>query len=259
MEKEIIFINGMPRSGSTLFCNILAQNPDFHVTATSGLPDIITNLHTMWKQNPAIKASETSDKQLKLIKGLIQAYHEDTERPVVFNKSRGWSPLIELVELALGRPVKILTTIRSLPCILASFEKLYRKELKNIDSPMVRQPEMGVLSSRVQAWSNGVVGGAFNTIQDACMRGHRNKFHFIKYEELTQSPEPIMKGVYKFLDKPYYKHDFNNVKQYTIENDAEHGFTDLHTIRPIIAPQRDDSREILGGLYDQFSGFHYNF
>lgn len=259
MSKEIFFINGMPRSGSTLLCNILAQNPDFHVTPTSGLSDIISNIHTMWQQNPTIKASETSNKQLTIIKDLFQSYHSDTDRPIVFNKSRGWAPIIELVELSIEKPVKILTTIRELPSILASFEKLYRKELKNIESPMMMNPEMSILSSRLNAWSNGVVGSAFNTIQDACMRGHRSKFHFIDYVNLTSSPESTMRDIYRFLDKPFFIHDFNKVDQYTTEKDVEHGFTDLHTIRPVIKPQVDDSREILGTLYDQFSGFHYNF
>jgi sulfotransferase len=167
--------------------------------------------------------------------------------------------LIELIELALERPVKILTTIRSLPCILASFEKLYRKELKDIHSPMVRSPEMSILSSRLDVWSNGVVGSAFNSIQDACMRGHRDKFHFISYEDLTTSPKTTMMKAYEFLGKDYFNHDFNNVHQYTIEKDIEHGFTDLHTIRPVIAPQKDYSKEVLGSLHQQFEGFHYNF
>jgi sulfotransferase len=259
MAKEVFFINGMPRSGSTLLCNILAQNPDFHTTPTSGLSDIVSNIHMMWQQNPSIKASETSGKQLTIIKDLFQSYHSDTDRPIVFNKSRGWAPLIELVELALEKPIKILTTIRELPCILASFEKLYRKELKNINSPMLSAPEMSILSSRLDAWSSGVVGSTFNTIQDACMRGHRSKFHFINYNTLTTSPENTLRDVYKFLEKPYFSHNFNQVDQYTTEKDNEHGFSDLHTIRPTIKPQIDDSREILGPLYDQFAGFHYNF
>jgi sulfotransferase len=259
MTKEVFFINGMPRSGSTLLCNILAQNPDFHSTPTSGLSDIISSIHSMWQQNPSIKASETSDKQLTIIRDLFQSYHSDTDRPIVFNKSRSWAPLIELIELALERPVKILTTIRGLPSILGSFEKLYRKELMNINSPMIVAPEMSILSSRLTAWSNGVVGSTFNTIQDACMRGHRSKFHFIDYTDLTTSPETAMRNIYKFIDKPYFSHDFNSVQQYTTEKDNEHGFTDLHTIRPVIQPQSDDSRDILGPLYDQFSGFHYNF
>lgn len=259
MDKEIFFINGMPRSGSTLLCNVLAQNPDFHVTPTSGLSDIIGNIHTMWQQNPSIKASEPAEKQLRIIKDLFQSYHADTDRPIVFNKSRGWASLIELVELSIEKPMKILSTTRQLPAILASLEKLYRKEIKNINSPMIRTPEMSILSGRVNSWANGLVGGTFNTIQDAVLRGYKDRFYFIDYEQLTSNPQYVMEGVYDFLDKPFFQHDFKNVTQYTIENDAEHGFSDLHTIRPCIKSQVDDSRTILGPLYDQFSGFHYNF
>lgn len=259
--KTVYFINGMPRSGSTLLCNILAQNPEFHVTPTSGLSELVGGIHKFWKQNPIIKASETPEKQLQIIKDLFQSYHSDTDRPVVFNKSRGWASLIELVENALGKPIKILVTTRKITSILASLEKLHRKEIKLISSPMDVGPGMGTLEGRISNWTaeNGLVGGTFNSIRDAVMRDHRSKFHFIDYEELTSSPKAIMKGIYKFLEKDYYKHDFNNVKQYTKENDAEHGFTDLHTIRPKIEPNTDDSKVILGHMWEQFSNFHYNF
>jgi sulfotransferase len=259
MAKELFFINGMPRSGSTLLCNILAQNPDFHTTPTSGLSDIVWGIHDIWGKNLSIRASEPMEKQLSIIKDVIYSYHSDTERPVIFNKSRGWAYLIELVELSLNEPVKILTTIRKLPCILASFEKLYRNELKNINSPMIMQSDMATLSNRVANWSNGVVGSTFNSIQDAFLRGHGDKFHLVDYEFLTSNPKEAMVRIYKFLEKPYFDHDFENVQQYTHENDTEHGFSDLHTIRPVIRPQIDDSRQILGPLYDQFTGFHYNF
>lgn len=251
----------MPRSGSTLLCNILAQNPEFHVTPTSGLSELVRGIHQFWKQNPIIKASETPEKQLQIIKDLFQSYHSDTNRPIVFNKSRGWSSLIELVENALGEPVKILTTTRKITCILASLEKLYRKEIKLINSPMEAGPNMGTLEGRVNIWTSqdGLVGSTFNAIRDAVMRGHRDKFYFIDYDELTQDPRNVMRGVYTFLGKPYFDHDFKNVAQYTKENDAEHGFTDLHTIRPEIKPMRDDSKEILGHLHEQFVNFHFNF
>ena len=101
--KEVFFVNGMPRSGSTLLCNVLAQNPDFHTTPTSGLSELIRQLNNSWKTESILKASETPEKKLKIIKDLFQSYHSDTDRPVVFNKSRGWCTLIELVENALQK------------------------------------------------------------------------------------------------------------------------------------------------------------
>jgi sulfotransferase len=259
--KKIYFINGMPRSGSTLLCNILAQNPRFHTTPTSGLSELIFGIHQFWKNNPVIKASETPEKQLQIIKDTIYSYHSDTDRPVTFNKSRGWAPKIELVENALGHPIKILTTTRPITGILASLERLYRKEIKLINSPFVNGPEMSTLENRLNTWtsSDGLVGGTFNSIRDAVMRGHKEKFHFIDFDKLVSNPRFVIGQVYDFLDEPAFEHDFNNVQQYTKENDAEHGFTDLHTIRPKVEPVKDNSKEILGYMWEQFANFHYNF
>lgn len=259
--KTIYFINGMPRSGSTLLCNILAQNPQFHVTPTSGLSELIRGVHQFWRSSPIIKASETPEKQLQIIKDLFESYHADTDRPIVFNKSRGWTTLIELIENALGRPIKILTTTRKISCILASLEKLYRKEIKLINSPMETGPRMGTLEGRIATWTaeDGLVGSTFNNIRDAVMRGHREKIKFIDFDDMTSTPKRVIQNVYEFLGEPYYDHNFNSVSQYTKENDAEHGFTDLHTIRPQIKPVKDDSKEILGHMWEQFKDFHYNF
>lgn len=259
--KKIYFINGMPRSGSTLLCNILAQNPRFHVTPTSGLSELVFGIHQFWKTNPIIKASEVPEKQLAIIKDLFQSYHQDTDRPVVFNKSRGWVSKIELVENALGYSIKILTTTRKITNILASMEKLYRKEIKNINSPMDNNIQMQTLEGRLSMWTSqdGLVGNAFNSIRDAVMRGHRSKIHFVDFEKLTTTPKQVLGYIYDFLDEEPFEHDFNNVPQYTKENDAEHGFTDLHTIRPKLEPVKDDSKEILGYMHEQFANFHYNF
>lgn len=251
----------MPRSGSTLICNILAQNPDFHVTPTSGLSELIRGIHQFWRQSPIIKASESPEKQLQIIKDLFQSYHSDTNRPIVFNKSRGWCSLIELVENALQKPIKILATTRKITCILSSLEKLYRKEIKLINSPMEINSKMSTLEGRISNWTaeDGLVGSTFNSIRDAVMRGHREKIYFVDFDLLTQNPLEVIKGVYDFLEMPCFNHDFNNIPQYTKENDTAHGFTDLHTIRPQIKPVKDDSKEILGHLYEQYSTFHYNF
>lgn len=41
MTTQIAFQSSLPRAGSTLFSNIVGQNPAFHVTPTSGLLDLL--------------------------------------------------------------------------------------------------------------------------------------------------------------------------------------------------------------------------
>ena len=261
MDKTIYFINGMPRSGSTLLCNILAQNPNFHATPTSGLAELVTSIHQYWTNNPVMKASETWDREKVVLKQLIHAWHQDTDRPIVFNKSRGWVPNIEILENVLDYPVKVITTVRPITNILASFEKLYRKELNTMNSPMETGPSMRTLEGRLSTWTaeNGIVGHAFNSIRDAVMRGHRDNILMVDFDRLTGQPASVLARIYNFLDQPYYAHDFDNVEQYTKENDREHGFTDLHTIRQSIRPVADDSQQILGPAWNQYSSYNYNF
>src|SRR3954469_64456 len=49
-RKSIHFIGGMPRAGSTILGNILAQNPRFHVTPTSGVIEALLTLRTAFDQ-----------------------------------------------------------------------------------------------------------------------------------------------------------------------------------------------------------------
>ena len=48
-------ITGLPRAGSTLMQNVLAQNPKFKVTSTSELPSIISEISKIWSNSLEIK------------------------------------------------------------------------------------------------------------------------------------------------------------------------------------------------------------
>ena len=57
------------------------------------------------------------------------------EKPIVFDKSRGWPAYLELAEFILERKVKVLVPVRPIVDVLASFEKLYRKNAHNWQFP----------------------------------------------------------------------------------------------------------------------------
>ncbi|WP_369126306.1 sulfotransferase [Methylocucumis oryzae] len=48
----IYFLAGLPRSGSTLLANLLAQNPLITATATSGVIDLLAALINTCEHNP---------------------------------------------------------------------------------------------------------------------------------------------------------------------------------------------------------------
>ena len=82
------------------------------------------------------------------------------------------------------------------------------------------------------------VGRAFNAIRDAVTRGWADRMHFIEYDDLTGKPGKTMEKIYDFLGEPACEHNFGNVEQVTLEDDAVYGFKDLHAIRPEVKPQQ---------------------
>lgn len=246
--KEIHFISGLPRSGSTLLCNILAQNPAVHTTPTSACHEALFAMRNCWHEwieHRAAKSLADSNNLQRVLSAILNAYH-GTERPVVVDKGRGWLSLIELAEFALGRRVKVIVPVRGLPQILSSFEKLHRKRAathKATGDYFKAQTVQG-RSEHLLA-GNEVLGLAYNRLKDALQRGLGDRLYLVEFDDLTHDPGATIKGIYNFLGLEPFEHDFANVEQYTLEDDAVHG-VDLHSIRRGVKPVKDDSAQVLG-------------
>ena len=248
--KKMYFLSSMPRSGSTLTANILAQNPKFHSTATSALLDVLFSVRNNWNNYIEHKAGPCPEKLPRVLRSIVSAYYEDIKKPVIIEKSRGHLAYINLWEQILKQPVKILCNIRPIPHILASFEKLYRETSKTQQPPGEKENyfQFQTVEGRCAYWvrNDQPVGLALNRFNDAMQSGHKNKIHIIPFNDLTTNPEITMKKVYEFLEEPYFPHDFDNVEQSTNEDDTAYGFVNLHKIRNRVEPVMNDSVAVLG-------------
>ena len=56
--KNIFFNSSLPRSGSTLISNLVAQNPNIYTTPTSGLADLILNAKNTYAHSQAILSQD---------------------------------------------------------------------------------------------------------------------------------------------------------------------------------------------------------
>jgi sulfotransferase len=244
--KQIVFLAGLPRSGSTLLANILSQHQDIFVTPTSGIVDMLVHVRNHWDQNDAFRAMDHKlGEQIKeqVLRSMLQAYFAHVDKAVCVDKNRYWAEFLEMAEVLVGcrEQVKMLVTVRDLRDVLASFEKLYRKTSGLGQLPQEAQMALKFKTAlgRVEVFidDSQPVGRAYNAIRDAVTRGWKDCMYFIDYEELTRNPKATLNGIYRFLGTEAFQHDFSQVKQVTFEDDFAYGFKDLHVIRSTVEPQ----------------------
>lgn len=258
--KKFYFISGLPRSGSTLLCNILAQNNELFVSkATSGCHDVLFNVRNQWDKLVEHQAEGVDYNQLKRVLNSILNNYHSTDKNIIIDKGRGWLSIIEMLQFVTGTTPKIIVPVRNLSEILSSFEKLWRNSTGqsqwNFESSDYFKAQ--TVEGRCDIWASAgqPVGLAYNRVKDSISRGFKNDLLFLEFDDLTSKPAQTLKMVYDYLELPYYNHNFNNVEQYTQEDDeAVHRIPNLHKIRPTVVPVAHDSYKILGKfLVDKYS------
>lgn len=258
-SKTIHFLAGMPRAGSTILGNILAQNPRFYVTPTHGLLSLISGIRDAYEKIPEYRAAPDEKEMKGMVRGATFGAFEWVDRPVIIDRHRSWPCEIELAEAILGRKVKIIMCVRDLPEILASLEKLWRenKSLRAMNECTLGNPvPFRTLDGRCSQWvgQDHVVGRSYVAMQDALLRGLHDRMYFVHFDDLTRNPKEAMQGIYKFLGEQPFNHDFEHVEQVTTEDDMVHGIRGLHDIRPAVRPVPKRARELLGPLAEKYRG-----
>ena len=260
--KNLYFQSSLPRAGSTLLQNIMGQNPDFYVTPTSGVLELVYAARSNYSDSPEFKAQDTELMKkgfLSFCAGGINSYFEAiTDKKYVIDKSRGWGVHYDFLNSFYPNP-KIVCMIRDPRAIMASMEKNFRKN-QHLDSGIVNHAEMTgtTTEKRIDNWAAGPpVGLAMERLYQMVKEGINEKILFIKFENLTSNPEKEIKRIYDFLEVPKFKHDFNNVKQITKEDDEVYGIYGDHNIKSKIEPIKKDYNQVLGTQAANWVKNHY--
>lgn len=248
--KKIYFLGGLPRSGSTLLTNILLQNPNFHASTSSSLSEFLVQIRDNWNNLEGHKNFPNGQDKWSVMRAILQSYH-NTDRNIIFDKSRSWTTHIEFVEKIIGEKVKIIACVRNLEDICTSFEKLYRKNRSDGEiHHEFTNSQMRNLNGRVGVWvaDEGVVGRSYVSLLDAFERGLGDRIFILPYEGWTNNPNYWFSELYNFLGEVFFEHDFQNIQQFIRENDTEYGWGhDLHEIKTgKLLPSSTDAKNIIG-------------
>jgi sulfotransferase len=229
--KELFFISGLPRSGSTLLSAILRQNPDFYADISSPVQGLVAstiNVITGSESNHLID----EPRRKHILRALVQSYYDAVTPKTVFDTSRGWTAKTSLLK-ELYPKTKIICCVRDLPWILDSFERiaakntLYNAALTDDES---RQTVTTRCDALMDVKKEGQVVKPYYFLEEGMLL-NPDMIMLMEYESLCKKPESVMREIYQFIGKPYFDHDFDNVEYENEVFDRALNMKSLHTVR----------------------------
>ena len=144
MVKKIFFQSSLPRAGSTLLQNVMGQNPEFYVTPTSGVLELVYASRANYSNSPEFKAQDGELMKQGFLnfcnQGINGFFNAVTDKPYVLDKSRGWGVHYGFLNSFYPNP-KVICMVRDLRGIFASMEKNFRKN-QHMDAGIVNHAQM---------------------------------------------------------------------------------------------------------------------
>jgi sulfotransferase len=267
--EKLFFQSSLPRAGSTLLQNIMGQNPDFYVTPTSGLLELVFAARGNYTDSPEFKAQDAELMKKGFIgfcnKAMEGYFNAITDKKYVMDKSRGWGIHYDFLNEIYPNP-KIVVMVRDLRDIFCSMEKNYRKSsLKS--NPILSHAEMRGTTTpkRIDIWAQSQpIGLAIERLQEVFRQGLDRNMLFVKFEDLCLYPETELNRIYQYLEVPYYAHDFDNIEQITIEDDEVYGVYGDHKIKQKLELPHSQAKKVLGTdvtnwIFDNYKWFFDRF
>jgi sulfotransferase len=206
MIPKLVGVTGLPRAGSTLLCQMLAQHPEIQCEGLSSpLCNLVLGLRRMVSDDQFFLSQldhsfETSYAHLaSAMQGFLRGWNRDCTKKAVVDKNRAWLHAIELL-LQIEPEAKLLVCLRELGQIYGSIEAQHQRTIfldfidhladfdrfgradqlfakdKTIGAPLISLHAVPDLPKAVQA-----------------------HLYFVRFEDLVEQPTACMSHIYTWL------------------------------------------------------------
>ena len=211
-NKKLFFLVAMPRSGNTLFASIINQNPNVVCTANSITLEIMKDVFLLKKTD--VFQNYPDHKSLdNVLNNVFDNYYKDWSQEYIIDRNPVMTKNnFQLMQKHYKRPFKCVVLLRDLMDVLASYMQWYTENpdafpnkynCKNDEEKLsMIMNKKGAIAKNLEAIKN-----AYN-YPDIC--------YFVKYNDLVAQPQKEIKQIYKFLNIPYFEHNFTNLQQINI-------------------------------------------
>ena len=254
MVTSLHLISGLPRSGSTLLCALLRQNPRFTAAMTSPVASLCNAVHKKMSGGEFGVFFDDA-RRATMLRGIFDSYYSDvTPGSLVFDTNRSWTGRAAILRELYPRS-RIICCVRDVGWIIDSVERMLVKNPLQLSRMFSFQPGASVYS-RVETLmnsENGLIGLSWSTLREAWFGDEAKRLIVVPYEHLVREPEQTLRGLYEELDEPWFQHDFSNAVYDEPDYDALLGMPGLHKVRQKVEYQ-DRKPCIPPDIFTKFAG-----
>jgi sulfotransferase len=233
MLSKIHFISGLPRSGSTLLCAILKQNPRFHAGVTSPVVSLVKEVLQKMSNASEFGVFFNDERRAAIVRGLFESYYLHVQpNQVVFDTNRTWTGKLAMIA-SLFPASRVICCVRDVGWIVDSIEKLLRQNPLQLSKVFKFQAGSSVYARAEHLMNpeNGLIGQSWSAFREGWYSEQAGRLIVIVYDKFVRNPKETMAKLYEELKEPFFQHDFDNVTHDEPDYDLSLGMPGLHKVR----------------------------
>jgi sulfotransferase len=265
LNKQVIYVTGLPRAGSTFLCQLLSHHPDVdcHGHSSPLCPTLMGLRHNLSDNDFLLAQLDVNfdrnyQQLLNAFRGFVNGWFAETDRPWVVDKNRGWLQHIETVS-HLDPQFKMLVCVRELGQIYGSIEAQHQKTI------LLDFPDHLANLSRYDRAENllnkmGVLGAPLHSIEalqdiDSQLQQH---LFYVVFEHLMSEPEAALQEIFQWLGLSSITIDWQNLNVNPHESDSYYRYKYRHKTHSRLNPPNPHliPARIQQQLQQQFSWFY---
>lgn len=259
---NIVYLSGLPRTGSTVLSSMLNQHPSIHATTTSPLADLVSIILDSW---PAISKAQVNPhpgQYAGIINGVVDGAHRWHGKKYTVDKNRLWPRFAPQLQQITGVKPKIICTVRSITEIMASYILLIERnkpEVTFIDKDLIEAGLPINNKNRCEVLLSKYIKHPYDSLRIGHNSGAADMV-FVEYSQVVGDGQNTADRLCDFIGCGRFKLDTQNLQRMD-ENDEWHGgIRHLHEVRPVLQRTSPDPVDILGlELYNRYSKMKLEF
>jgi len=212
-NKKIFFLAGFPRAGNTLLTSILNQNPDICCTPNSITLEIYKDVWNL-KHTDVFLNFPDHESLDRVMEAILPSYYQNWNYKYIIDRGpAGTQGNLYLLRKFYGEDIRIIFLVRPILEVLASWISWMKK---TPDSFIRRHSKNPTEACHKLMNNKGQIAKELLCMQNLLKPENKHMVHFVDYKEIVSKPGPTIKGIYKFLGIPSFKHRFIDLDQVVV-------------------------------------------